>query len=284
MRDGGRSRSATKARALTRSAARAADPPSRRVEPVSTRRASPLPPARAPRRAVLTGSVGSISKSRLRTMWPSVHAADEADGYPRPSTQPASRRTSHRILSAVAPMAIRIPSSRVRCGDAVGQHAVQPDRGKRQRQAAEERRDRRHQPFAQQRTPDLLFDGTDVGHRHLAIDRGHRLSERGRQRHRIAGRSQMHGHARAPRPGALRDVDHANRPFSQAGVLAVLDDADDLEVIGSLRQADAAADRVLVAEVVPGKRLVHDQDVRAPRQSRSSKSRPRSSGIIIVLK
>ena len=94
---------------------------------------------------------------------------------PAPSTQPASRK--HQPQDAPGVRADRDADAELAraLGDAVGEHAVEPDRRQHQRQAAEERGDRRHQPFAQQRAADVVLGGADVGHRRVA-DRAPRLS------------------------------------------------------------------------------------------------------------
>src|SRR5262249_49047019 len=139
--------------------------------------------------------------------------------------------------------------------DGVGQDAVQTDAGEQQRQQPEETGKRPDQPLLRQRVGNLPGDRLYTGERQGGLNFTRRLPDAGDHTGPIGGGTELESRIPLPKAGP---VNGALRPFAQAVVLGVLDDADDFRFVARRVVTEALPNRILFAKVVARESFIHD--------------------------
>ena len=78
--------------------------------------------------------------------------------------------------------------------DREGHQPVEPDADQRERHEAEDARERRHQPLAHERGIHFVGERVHGGHRHVALDRLHRVIHRPHDGGAVAGGANVQDH------------------------------------------------------------------------------------------
>src|SRR5262249_60372836 len=161
----------------------------------------------------------------------------------------------------------------------------QTDAGEQQRQQPEETGKRADQPLLRRRLVNLRGERLDIVERHVAVNFTRRLPDGGDDEGGIGGGTELE--SRIPLPKAW-PANGALRPFAQAVVLGVLDDADDFRFVARRVVTEALPNRILFAKVVARESFIHDHGLLTAfpvkisrRKADSARNRPADSFKII---